>query len=191
MKYIVKSKDQKNKKIKELDNLTSFKLEDFETNELYEIRQITANMYEESVKINKIQELKEQLALLGVDLDSLMEQKRAPIIHEQEVTPVEYNWTETSAPEDKLKAPTSVDKNLKFISSEQKISKVINKATKKPFTMKELEIAFEKFKTEIEKSVPEVMFCSFNENGFVLNMTDHRNDIPKVLQNGIPIRQEV
>jgi hypothetical protein len=190
MQFIRKDKDAN--KFKILDNISDFDKSEFNRYELYEVRQITPYIYDEKIKIKKIEELKSQLALLGVNLDDLLKPKATETVQTtQEELPDVNTWKETPLEEAKPQDTIKVEKGVTFVSSENKLSKIVNRATQKLFTMKELQVHFEKFKEIIEKDVPELMYCSYSENGFLLNMTEIKPNIPRMLQNGIPVRQIV
>jgi hypothetical protein len=184
MKFI--AKEVATKKFKIFESITEFNIEDFGKYELYSVRNINKQQYVNAVKQQKIEELKQQLKSLGVDINA-----PAPAVAEKEVQD-DLNFNSQISLEEDIPYDTGVvlpSAMVERVNMSQKLSRVTNRATGKKFTMEDLQNVFYKFKENIEREIEEIQFCSFDEDGFKLTMTDLRPDIMKQLPNGIPLIQ--
>jgi hypothetical protein len=196
MEYLTKSKERNS--FKQIKDITDFKSEDFEKFDLYEIKQVTLQEFTEVVKQKQVQALLDQLKSLGVDLTA----NQAP----QEPTETlcnnnqssESNIIENLSPElsnalqgDAINKhqPVIPETNEGLFSTTDPMSKIKKMNGSGFFTLKEIGEFYFRFKEKIEQDVDDIAFSSFDENGILLTMVEIRNDIPKKLSNGIPIRQ--
>jgi hypothetical protein len=173
MKYIAKAKSAN--RFKTYESITEFDVSDFEGYDLFEVKELDKNKYGDALKQQKISELKDQLADLGVDLNSLMQPQQA----QQNQVLTEKSSKSTESP---LLMADTVD------TTGDRKSKV-QKPDGSLFTMQEITDAFYKVKDQIEKDFPEIMYGSFDETGIIFTVTEAARNLPKQLPNGIPMRQ--
>ncbi len=208
MEFIGKARNAN--RFKAFIDITEIESKDFETYEIFKVEQISIGKYDSLVKQKKIEMLKGELSNLGFDIDSLIDQKVKEVVtknvHPSSVVEsggeIVKNVTDGLPVSNKVfeeETPVVVNENneviqgVKRITEEEKMSSpsrvVKNKQTGEKFTLGELRQQFMVFKDKVEKDIPEIIFSSFDEDGFVITVTDIRNDMPKLLPNGIPLRQ--
>lgn len=171
MKYIAKVKGAN--RFKTYDSITEFDVSDFDKYELYEVRAVNKEQYGAALRQQKIDELKEQLSELGVDLNAVL-QPQAP----QASVPATGG------------EPTSESPLLEGdkISGGDLTSKLKRKDGSL-ISMEEISDSFYKLTPLLEKDFPDLMYGKFDEHGITLMMTEIQQGIPKMLPNGIPVRQ--
>jgi hypothetical protein len=198
--YIGKQKGQNRFKV--FEHVTEIENDDFEKYDIYSAKLVSKHEYGNLVKQEKIKELKGQLEALGVDLNALT-QPQAPspvpatqqvqqILNETEPTSETPGTLEDTNRKEIEEMGVKVKTEQDLMKAPSKVEKVINgKKTGVFFTMGELKEQYDKFHVEVEKEIQEIQFTSYDESGFILNMTEHRRDLPPMLKNGIPVRQVV
>jgi len=171
MKFIAKHKDRNNFKV--IEELEDFKIDDFQTYQLFKLTEVNKEKYVDLMRAKRIEMLKKELAQLGVDLTS------PKIETDTDTTFNELTIETTQQDEVKIEQPINT----------QKMSRIKKPGTNLFYSMNEIKDIYGKFKNEIEKNVQEIRFSSFDETGIILSMVEIRNDLPKVLPNGVPIKQ--
>ena len=192
--FIAKNKTKNSFKV--IDDIGAIDQTLFQTHDLFQAQPITPQQFTEVLRQKKINDLKNELAALGVDLSA---QQQATVATEDTELPesaVAGPATDTvvqpMVPNNPVLHNTVADQKEDPAGVERQVmSKVVNKKTGQPFSMDELRDHFEKFQTLIEKDVPEVQYTVFNDDGFVLVTSQPLPNVPRVLPNGIPIRQQV
>jgi len=194
MKYIAKKKDRN--VFKTFDNISEIDETVYRDHDLYAVKEINPRQFKEELKNAEIEELKQRLASLGVDLNALTRGQVQPI-------PPPVNQPVSSVTEPTTELPGVIEDVVEDKQTGVKIGRItaeainssttqiVNRKTGKNFTMGELREQFDKFKEYVEKEIPEVIFSSFDEKGFTITVTELRRDLPKILPNGIPLRQIV
>jgi len=171
MKYIAKQKDAN--KFKIIEDVSKFKKEDFDKFELYAMTEIDSEQHVDIIRRQKIDELKEQLKELGVDLPPTIPQVIQPYIGQE--------FVESALTQADFFGEESTDGRL---------SNIVNPKTGEKYTMEELNVIFEKFKANIEKDIPEISWSSVDVNGITLFVVEKVSTLPNMLPNGVPIIQK-
>lgn len=190
--FIAKAKTKNSFKV--IDDIGNIDQTLFQTHDLFEARPITPQQFTEVLKQQKIQQLKQELASLGVDLNT---QEDLPAVAEEGALP--DSVVAGPATDKAIQPMVTNNPNIHSTVSEENVtgvkrqtmSKVMNKKTGQLFSMDELKEHFEKFQGMIERDVPEVQYTVFNDDGFVLITSQPLPNVPNVLPNGIPISQQV
>ena len=194
MKYIAKHKEKNS--FRAMDDIDEFKIEDFNYFDLFMVNPINSVQYKEIKRVQKIEELKKELAMLGVDLNALTPQALPNgVFAAGSVLSVVEPQMPPQAPQMPQAAsampntPLAPSTELLTTENGEKLSKVKNPKTKQFYTMKEIEDSYNKIREQIEKDIPEIRFSFFDEQGIKLSLIEIRHDVPRMLPNGIPIIQ--
>jgi hypothetical protein len=188
--FIAKSKTKNSFKM--IDDIGKVTPDLFQTHDLFHANPVNPQQFTEMIKQKKINDLKAELVSLGVDFAQPVSGSQVTELPESVVDQIPAEMAQELVPNNpNLHSTVSNPKDESTGVERQTVSKVINKSSGRPFSMEELYGHFEKFKDVIERDVPEVENCVFNDNGFVLVTTQHLPNVPRVLPNGIPIKQQV
>lgn len=193
MKYVAKSKE--GNRFKGVDCIADFDVNEFEKFDLYEVKKIDVRQYHEIVKRDKINQLQGQLKDLGVDINAIVQQQVQAALQNQTKGGSEVSSfsDEETSESPLLEADISLTQQVNNVE-EKEAQKDISKVKKKSgefFSMDELQKLFVTFQAEIETQMPELMFSAWDENGFTLHMSEEVNTLPKILPNGIPLKQVI
>lgn len=172
-------KSKQGNKFRILEDVSQFQKEDFEEYELYDIKLVPPEQFDEILRTKKIEELKRELAALGVSVGAERPTVSTPTVQESMSGVPQGHISERM--ESEMIPSTPPDKIY---------SKVKKARTNEFFTMEELTSLFNTFRDQIEKDIPEIRLSSVTEHGFVLSMVEERRDLPKMLPNGIPLIQK-
>lgn len=187
MKYIKKSRSRN--QIKEVIDITEFKAKDFEDFELYSVQEISPHEFGDILRDRKAKALISELNDLGIDLAKYFGGE--PKVDDDST---EFNTDDAlkrALQEDNVQKKGNIipETNEGLVTPDGIMSNITKPDKSGKYTMEEIKNVYFQFKEKVEADIEELSFGNYDENGITLTMIEIRPDLPKMLSNGIPVRQ--